>query len=388
MEQTSSQVVSSNSSVLNSSILSATTLLASPSNSKKVEGIKVPLVGKIPVVISEADVQVYVDATIQLEEPALEITRVKKNIFLTRSQLILTDDKKSSKLILSGFVRNCVEYSTARHVGNTSVSGRIRFTVVNIPFKCFTKIDFLTDPVSAVNPQIFTSSARSSDGMGSDQFALSITNSEILNEKIYCELIESKVRQVDIKRDIEELTSRNGRNLNEHTFRSFLESMVIELKLRVLQNQSVYISQLGDTGKAQGGNGNSNNNSNGNNSSNGNNGNDGGKRNDGNGSKEGSSNEKNSEDKKGNSGDDKKGGKDSDKKNEDRNDKKDNKDDNKKDGDKKDGGKKDDGKDDGKDNKKAKESDSERESNKNLENEENKSKDNKDAVSSSEEKKE
>jgi hypothetical protein len=240
MEQTTSHVVSTNSSVLN-----ATTLLASPSQPKKVEGKKVPLVGKIPVVISEADVQVYVDATIQLEEPALEITRVKKNVYLTRSQLLLTDDKKSSKLLISGFVRNCIEYSTAKHVGNSSVSGKIRFTVVNIPFKCFTKIDFITEPETTSNPQVLTSSAISSDGCGSDQYALSITNSEILNEKIYCELIESKIRQVDLKKDIETLMQAGGRCTNERTFKSFLESIVIELKLRVMQNQSVFLSPAG-----------------------------------------------------------------------------------------------------------------------------------------------
>ena len=254
MEQTTSHVVSTNSSVLNS-----TTLLASPSQPKKVEGKKVPLVGKIPVVISEADVQVYVDATIQLEEPALEITRVKKNVFLTRSQLLLTDDKKSAKLLISGFVRNCIEYSTARHVGQSAVSGKIRFTVVNVPFKCFTKVDFITEPESASNPQPYTSSAMSHDGFGSDQFALSITNSEILNEKIYCELIESKIRQVDLKKDIQTLTQACGRHTNERTFKAFLESMVIELKLRVMQNQSVFISPIlasgdGKSGGGKGGN--------------------------------------------------------------------------------------------------------------------------------------
>ncbi|KNY26237.1 CsxC family protein [Pseudobacteroides cellulosolvens] len=250
MEQTTSHVVSTNSSVLNS-----TTLLASPSQPKKVEGKKVPLVGKIPVVISEADVQVYVDATIQLEEPALEITRVKKNVFLTRSQLLLTDDKKSAKLLISGFVRNCIEYSTAKHVGQSSVSGKIRFTVVNIPFKCFTKVDFITEPVTASNPQSSTSSAMSPDGFGSDQFALSITNSEILNEKIYCELIESKIRQVDLKKDVETLTQACGKHTNERTFKAFLESIVIEIKLRVMQNQSVFISPIAASGDGKAGGG-------------------------------------------------------------------------------------------------------------------------------------
>jgi hypothetical protein len=125
------------------------------------------------------------------------------------------------------------------------VSGKIRFTVVNIPFKCFTKIDFITEPETTSNPQVLTSSAISSDGCGSDQYALSITNSEILNEKIYCELIESKIRQVDLKKDIETLMQAGGRCTNERTFKSFLESIVIELKLRVMQNQSVFLSPAG-----------------------------------------------------------------------------------------------------------------------------------------------
>ena len=233
MEQTSCQVVSANSSLLNS-----TTLLASPSKPNKVEATKAALVGKIPVVISEADIQVYVDATIQLEEPALDIVSIKKNVFLTRCQLLLTDDKKSAKLLISGYVRKNVQYSTVKHVGNTTVSGDIRFTAVNIPFKCFAKIDFVSEPVTASNPQTFTSSAISNNGMGSDQQSVSITNSEIFNEKIYCELIEAKIREVDIKKDIDHW----GKSIDERTFKTFIESMVIELKLRVLQNQSVFIN--------------------------------------------------------------------------------------------------------------------------------------------------
>jgi len=247
MEQTSCQVVSSNSSLLNS-----TTLLASPSKPNKVEAKKSALVGKIPVVISEADVQVYVDATIQLEEPALDIVSIKKNVFLNRCQLLLTDDKKSAKLLISGYVRKNVQYSTVKHVGNTTVSGDIRFTALNVPFKCFAKVDFVSEPVTVSNPQSSTSSAISNNGMGSDQQSLSITNAEIFNEKIYCELIEAKIREVDIKKDIDPW----GKSMDERTFKTFIESMVIELKLRVLQNQSVYIDPTSGGSGGSGGSGN------------------------------------------------------------------------------------------------------------------------------------
>src|SRR5690242_9830723 len=69
------------------------------------KGNERPVVGKIPVVLAEPVVQVDVESVIQLEEPAFEIKRIKKNVFVTQCKLIDTGCGKTGKLFLSGFVR-------------------------------------------------------------------------------------------------------------------------------------------------------------------------------------------------------------------------------------------------------------------------------------------
>jgi len=67
----------------------------------------------------EPVIQVDVESVIQLEEPALEIKRVKKNLFITQCKLIDTGfdyeckGKRTGKLFLSGYVRKNIEYATA-----------------------------------------------------------------------------------------------------------------------------------------------------------------------------------------------------------------------------------------------------------------------------------
>lgn len=75
------------------------------------KGFNGPFVGKIPVVLAEPVIQIDVESVIQLEEPAFEIKRIKKNLFITQCKVIETGfeheckTRKTGKLFISGFVR-------------------------------------------------------------------------------------------------------------------------------------------------------------------------------------------------------------------------------------------------------------------------------------------
>lgn len=234
-----------------SEVFNVTTILASPSQPRKVEGKRNGLVGKIPVVIAEANVQVYVEAMVKLEEPALEITRTRKNLYLTQYDLMQTGDNKSGKLLLSGYVRDNIEYSTARVVGNSSVSGYQSHTTVNIPFKCFAKIDFTIPPESNTNDAMVETMETNDGILGANRMVQGFVNSERFNERIYCELAESRIRDTNIKQDARALAESNS---DESTFQSFRQAMVIELRLRLLQNQRVEIPATEGAGNEGGSN--------------------------------------------------------------------------------------------------------------------------------------
>lgn len=242
------------SNTCNSEVLNVTTILASPSQPRRVEGKRNGLVGKIPVVIAEANVQVYVESMVKLEEPALEIARSRKNLYLTQYDL-MHGDNNSGKLLLSGYVRNNIEYSTAKVLGNSSVSGYLSHTTVNIPFKCFAKIDFTIPPESNTNDAMVETMEANDGVLGANRQVQGFVNSERFNEKIYCELTESRIHDTSVKQDARPLAESDS---DESTFQSFRETMVIELRLRLLQNQHVEIPAAagsGDEGGSKGGSG-------------------------------------------------------------------------------------------------------------------------------------
>jgi hypothetical protein len=223
--------------VSNTQVIDATTLLATPSQPHKSEGIKAGLIGKFPVVIAETKVQIYVEAQIALDQPALEIKGNKRNLFLNQYELMQTDDKKGSKLIISGYVRDNIEYSTASKVSRNAINGEICHTTLNVPFSCFTKIDIETSPQSYSNDPAVESLDFDPTALGANRLQQNYISSERYNEKIYCELVDAKIYGLNIVNNPVSI----AQNSNEFTFDTFTERMVIDVTVKLLQNQQVQI---------------------------------------------------------------------------------------------------------------------------------------------------
>lgn len=213
-------------------------------------GIKGPVVGKIPVVIAEPVVQVDVESVIELEEPAFEIKRIKKNLFITQCKVIDTGYCKSGKLFLSGYVRKNIEYATADcSCGKSkSISGEIKHTTVNVPFSCVTNVNFTTNPQvcyqeSTKEKALYVDSICGNEYcgqkiIGQNPCEQSFQHHECFNEKIYCELEEVKIFEDDIYKNPEHL----GHGFhNEYIFDKIIEKMVILVRLKLLQNQQVNV---------------------------------------------------------------------------------------------------------------------------------------------------
>ncbi|WP_342045872.1 CsxC family protein [Bacillus sp. OTU530] len=209
---------------------------------------------KIPVVIGETKVQIDVDTIINFPEPVLEIKAIKKNLKIVQCRLLTP----TNKLFIKGFVRKNIQYATPTAATSNSVLSNIRSLTIDIPFTGVTAIDFLNNPKFQTNPDTknftFFTESQLPKGFSPKEHLLSgdlsqfdQLSGEHFNELPFCELIESRFIEFD-----EALDRQMGRVLNargevlhspfeEGTFTRVEEKMVIELTVKVLQNQQVNV---------------------------------------------------------------------------------------------------------------------------------------------------
>ncbi|MBK5240076.1 CsxC family protein [Clostridium sp.] len=215
-----------------------------------------PVVVKIPVVLAETNITIPVEATITLDEEAIEIKRIKKNVYLTQSRLIpYSQDGMSGTgiLFIEGFVRKNIEYATqtcpvANGCGN--VCGDIRHCTVQVPFSFTTRIDLLRDPIFNENTPAselgyFTDKLQGCDictdpVIGRNPCDQSFTFKEYFNEKPYVELVSANITEVDIHKN----PTSNCLTPTEQRFTQLTEKIVVNLTLKVLQNQQVRITAV------------------------------------------------------------------------------------------------------------------------------------------------
>lgn len=243
------------------------------SNEQKVpKGITEPVIGKIPVVLAEPVIQVDVESVIKLEEPAIEIKRIKKNLFITQCKVVNIGCENAAKLFLSGYVRKNIEYATSDCYGHKgeSISGDIKHTTVQVPFRCVTKVSF--DSPAIFNYQqppreasLFFEQKKGKDCceqsiLGSNPCEQNFEHFECFNEEIFCELEESKIYEVDIHKkgkndhcdkcepcsyDKDSLGQKDfyddKDDFDKYSFNEITEKMVIFIRLKLLQNQQVSI---------------------------------------------------------------------------------------------------------------------------------------------------
>ncbi|MBZ9606781.1 hypothetical protein G9F73_002875 [Clostridium estertheticum] len=214
-----------------------------------------PVVVKVPVVLAETNITIPVEATITLDQVAMEIKRIKKNVFLTQSRLIpFSQDSRHGTgiLFIAGFVRKNIEYATQTCPIGTSVNvcGDIRHCTVEVPFNFTTRVTFLKKPVFNENTtpselEFFTDKIQDCDVcsdpvIGRNPCDQSFFFTEYFNEKPYVELVRADVTEIDIHTN----PTSNCQTPIEQKFTKLTEKIVINLTLKVLQNQQVRVTAI------------------------------------------------------------------------------------------------------------------------------------------------
>jgi hypothetical protein len=210
------------------------------------------IITKVPVVLAELTLQITKDAFIKFPEPVLEIKDVKKRVKLTQCRLLLP----TNKLFVKGMVRKNIQYaSPSKEIDpstSKSISSDIHSLTVDIHFDCITEIKhFLTKPVMPENNKrdefdFFVSKPlpkgfpEKDELQTSDLSQFHQESTQFYNELPFCELISSKIIEWDEATDRIPLPESSP--IGEGMFTTLEEKMVIDITLKVLQNQQVRVS--------------------------------------------------------------------------------------------------------------------------------------------------
>lgn len=187
---------------------------------------------KIPKVLTEFIVQIDSESIIRLNEPAYEIKRIEKQIFLTQCRYI----PPTNKVFIEGYIRKNIEYAARNCTKGHGIAGTIKDTTVHVPFKVYTKVDFCYDkPKIVPNPPAMVARYFDEKRMGKDIREADRSNIEIFNEPVYCELEWTAVYDADIDK---KGTPVDG-FLNEEEFQEFTDKSVVYICMKLLQKQQV-----------------------------------------------------------------------------------------------------------------------------------------------------
>jgi hypothetical protein len=187
---------------------------------------------KVPKVLSEFIVQIDSEARIRLNEPAYEIKRVEKQVFLTQCKYIPPTDK----VFIEGYIRKNIEYAARSCSKGSGIAGSIKDTTVHVPFRAYTKVDFHGNKPHII-PNLPPMVARYFDDkrMGKDIREADRSDVEIFNEPVYCELEWSAVFDADIDNKGTPIAGFP----NEEEFQEFTEKSVVYLCMKLLQKQQI-----------------------------------------------------------------------------------------------------------------------------------------------------
>jgi hypothetical protein len=217
-----------------------------------------PAVIKVPVVLAEVNITIPVEAIITLDQPAMEIKRIRKNVFLTQSRLIpfSQDDRPGTGILfIAGFIRKNIEFATETCMtsGTPNFCGDIRQCTVEVPFNFTTRVTFIRQPIFVENTtpselEFFTDELHGCDVcadpvIGRNPCDQSLFFREFFNEKPFTELVRADIAEVDIHRN----PTSSCTAPTEQRFTEITEKAVVNLTLKVLQNQQVEVTAIGPT---------------------------------------------------------------------------------------------------------------------------------------------
>jgi len=205
---------------------------------------------KVPVVLAEPCLQVHTVHRTCFPENVLEIKDVKKQLVLTQCRLLLP----TNKLFIKGYVRKNIQYAAITELAakSAAVSSDLHSHTEHIPFSLITEIkDFIAKPEMPKNNNrqefdfyvakpLPSGYPEKDELMSSDLSQFHQASSENYNELPYCELVSSKI--IEWVEAVDRCLLESSELMNEGTFTKTEDKLVIDFKIKILQNQHVFVT--------------------------------------------------------------------------------------------------------------------------------------------------
>lgn len=198
-------------------------------NSSEIDSYIIPM--KVPVIVAGVKVFIDIENKVKLGSHATAIKRINRRVFLRQCTLIT----KAKKLFLNGIIRKSIEYSEPNFKNNSTLSGKIKNITVYVPFSCVTDVDYIVDPeIEEKNSTALITLSKSNV----KEETLSETYNEIT--PIYCEIINADFKELNIKEDLKSYIRESP---DIYFFKSITQKMVMNLTIRLIQNQRIFVNK-------------------------------------------------------------------------------------------------------------------------------------------------
>ena len=221
--------------VRNSKITVHKTTILNCSSSERMESnlSLEPLVSTIPIVLSEIEIPIFIEAFEQFAEPVYKIISLDKKVILKKSNLVVGTDK----LFVNGVIEENIEYTTANYIDKDSVNGIIRKVTFDIPFKFSTRVIFTTKPRVSKNSYILNLEPYNEDSNNISTYENNYEHFKAFNNKVFCKLNSAKILEIENQEGIKQIKDTLK---GTYTFKKVGKKIIVILKLTLLQNQDVF----------------------------------------------------------------------------------------------------------------------------------------------------
>lgn len=169
----------------------------------------------IPIIVAERYIDIFIEEKIELEDLAFEINEIKNHIYLNDYKVIPNKIENKNlciggRVFIKGNIKNKIQYNTVENMSSDSVSGKVKYKVVYIPFQCNSIINF--------------------------QMPLSVNFESEFVEEIKCNMKSAEIFGTNLYETKNELVS--------HSFKSFNEKIMLRLHLTFTQEKKVIINKF------------------------------------------------------------------------------------------------------------------------------------------------
>lgn len=192
------------------------------------------VISKIPVVISCAETQIHIETKIKLDTFATMIRDSNKEITINSCKLLDHRNHRYGNLYLKGAMRESLEYAELEPVINEDGTGKIRNMIVDIPFECGIKVDYVTPPVFKTADRLLHVEVPGIQDMPISK-GLIYLNKSFCSQGLLFEVEESDILDSSI-------TAEGPSICQGASFDKIIQDIIISIKFSLLQKQLVKIS--------------------------------------------------------------------------------------------------------------------------------------------------